>query len=523
MCVGGGPSTVFPKMRIVALLRGVRLRPPRVAVDASDPWGVRPNTFTLEVSMEVHPGQHWLILGSNGSGKSTLGRALCGTIRHLEGSLQLALPREKMAYVSFAEQVQVVQAMEKAENLRRDFGKNARDDESLIPTAEQFIGLETCTVFQVDPSSRLNLLSSGELRKAVLGRVLQTSPEFVVLDEPFDGLDQDSRNSVMRLLERLVLEKHSQFVIITHRFEEIPSFITNVLVLKGGKVVFQGSREAALAERKSSGGLEAWIGRYFETTERAGSPRFPIFPDSLTARDPSFDFDAQEVIELRNLGLRFGTHVVLQDFSWKVLKGQHWQIKGRNGAGKSSLVKIISASVPMTIQKGEMYLLGKQVGYGSGVGIWSVRQIFGLVSTELHSSFAQQRAGSMTVFDVIGSGFHESIGLFEPLTELQANAVQKWAEVLDLAEMLERPFLNTSQGQQRLALIARALVKQPRILVLDEPLHGLDPSNRSKILDFLSQLAKERAQRLTILYISHASELSESKPDFITHTLCLGE
>jgi molybdate transport system ATP-binding protein len=127
----------------------------------------------------------------------------------------------------------------------------------------------------------------------------------------------------------------------------------------------------------------------------------------------------------------------------------------------------------------------------------------------------------MSVFQVIASGFYDSIGLFRPLNEDQVQAVEQWAEALGLLHLLNRPFLNTSQGQQRLSLIARALVKQPRILILDEPLHGLDPGNRKKVLGYLQEISRQRQGQITMFYISHSSEEQEWKPPFITNSLSL--
>lgn len=187
-------------------------------------------------------------------------------------------------------------------------------------------------------------------------------------------------------------------------------------------------------------------------------------------------------------------------------------------------MKLISGDIPHTNHSLNMHLFDCKIGFGSGISIWSVKQNFGIVSTELHSMFTRPNMLGVpnTVFGVIGSGFFSSIGLFRTLSHSQKSAVLMWANALGLAELLERPFLNLSQGQQRLALIGRALVKQPRISIADELLLGLDPLNRKKILSILNDLATNSESIQNIIYISHAAEDDEFKPEFITDQLDLG-
>jgi molybdate transport system ATP-binding protein len=139
------------------------------------------------------------------------------------------------------------------------------------------------------------------------------------------------------------------------------------------------------------------------------------------------------------------------------------------------------------------------MGYkrGSGESIWDVKKHLGIVSPDLHRNY---RVNS-SVLTIVLSGFKDSIGLYSQVTSLQKQVAIDWIKQFDLFNKANEPWQSLSYGEQRLVLIARALVKQPKLLVLDEPTQGLDQANRSLILQYLTKIAELKVS--TIIMVSH--------------------
>lgn len=211
-------------------------------------------------------------------------------------------------------------------------------------------------------------------------------------------------------------------------------------------------------------------------------------------------------VQMRKLRIAYGDLVVIDGLDWTIEPGQHWQLVGPNGAGKSTLLSLITGDHPQGYSN-VLTLFGRR--RGSGESIWESKRHIGLVSPELHLDYRVN--GS--VLTVILSGFYDTIGLYTCPGDRQLALANQWLTLLGLGEQGARPFHGLSFGQQRLVLIARALVKHPPLLILDEPLQGLDPLNRHLVRAMVGRLIGVGTQ---LLFVSHHPE---DAPPGLTHRL----
>ena len=212
---------------------------------------------------------------------------------------------------------------------------------------------------------------------------------------------------------------------------------------------------------------------------------------------------------MENVRLYYQGHTVFEEFSWTWPPGEHWQVAGPNGSGKSTLVKLIVGD-HLQAYSNLVWIFGKR--RGSGENIWDIRKRIGLVTPELQMNYRKDITGRKVVY----SGFNDSIGYYGAISEQQKKMAEKWLNQFDLCEIAENSFLNLSYGQQRLFLLARAMVKSPELLLLDEPCQGLDPYQRTELIRKIDLLGKSKVTQ--ILYISHQVE---DKLDCISSTIFL--
>jgi molybdate transport system ATP-binding protein len=322
-----------------------------------------------------------------------------------------------------------------------------------------------------------------------------SQPELLILDEPFDGLDVHSRAQLATLLGTLNQDGYT-IVLVLNRFDEIPDFVQNAGVLADCNLTETGEKSALLRQA-----LIAQLAH----SEKLDGIALPE-PDAPAARhglDPH-----QPLIVLRDGVVSYDDRPILNHLSWTVNPAEHWQIVGPNGAGKSTLLSLITGDHPQGYSN-DLTLFGRR--RGSGETIWDIKKHIGYVSSSLHLDYRV----STTVRNAILSGYFDSIGIYQAVSDRQHKLVQQWLDILGMdSRVADAPFHSLSWGQQRLALIVRALVKHPTLLILDEPLQGLDPLNRQLVRRFVDILISEGETQL--LFVSHHAE---DAPSCITHRL----
>ncbi|MFI8415443.1 molybdate ABC transporter ATP-binding protein ModF [Serratia sp. NPDC078593] len=456
-------------------------------------------TLTLD-TLAIHAGDSWAFVGANGSGKSALARALADELPQLSGERHSGF--QHVVRISF-EQLQKL--------VSDEWQRNNTD---LLSPNEQDTGRTTAEIIQEEVNNaarcaqlaeqfgitalldrRFKYLSTGETRKTLLCRALMPQPDLLILDEPFDGLDVDARAQLATLLATLSQQGYT-LVLVLNRFDEIPDFVQQVGIVADCTLVNRGPRQQIMRHA-----LVAQLAH----SEKLHGLALPEADDPQ--QKPALSAE-QPLIILRDGVVSYNDQPILDHLSWQVNPGEHWQIVGPNGAGKSTLLSLITGDHPQGYSN-DLTLFGRR--RGSGETIWEIKRHIGYVSSSLHLDYRV----SSSVRNVITSGFFDSIGLYQAVSDRQRQLTDRWLTLLGFDGALgDAPFQSLSWGQQRLTLIARALVKHPALLILDEPLQGLDPLNRQLVRRFIDVLIAQGSTQL--LFVSHHAE---DAPQCITHRL----
>ena len=341
---------------------------------------------------------------------------------------------------------------------------------------------------------KIILLSSGELRKFQLTKTLLTSPRVLIMDNPFIGLDAPTRELLFTLLERLTKMSSVQIVLILSMMDDVPSFITHVIPVDHLTVYDKIPREEYLIKYRENVVEESFA----ELQQRIAD-----LPYSDT------NYSSEEVVKLNKVSIRYGDRTILKELDWTVHRGEKWALSGENGAGKSTLLSLVCADNPQSYAC-DISLFGRK--RGTGESIWEIKKHIGYVSPEMHRAYLK----NLPAIEIVASGLHDSIGLYKRPHQEQMAVCEWWMDVFGIASLKDKPFLQLSSGEQRLALLARAFVKDPELLILDEPLHGLDTFNRRRVKKVIEAFC--RRQDKTMIMVTHyESEL----PDVISDRLFL--
>lgn len=429
-------------------------------------------------------GETWTVLGGNGSGKSSLARLLAAELPVKSGQVD-GLP-ERVQWVSLERQ----QALYERELERDetditdvpDMGTTAR--ELLIEVAPWQSAHEQVVVLlhMADILDRgYRLLSSGEGRKVMLARALLAEPDLLILDEPFEGLDASAHAEFTAALGRLVADGLRLLLLVGHR-QDIPQWTTHIGLLDHGRLAVAGPT-AEIQQHPD------W---------RAATELVQSAPPVLPPRQSEFQLprwpDEQPLVELKAGRVAYGDTVQFAGVDWSFMPGEHTQILGPNGSGKSTLLKLVNGDHPQCYAN-DLTVFGHR--RGSGESIWDIKKHIGYVSNDLHRDY--RVAGN--VLTAVISGLTDSIGVYQPTGEHEANLARQWLALVGLGDQAKTALRDLSTGEQRLVLIARALIKQPPLLILDEPTQGLDDLNRFRVLAVVERILRDGPT--TLLFVSH--------------------
>jgi molybdate transport system ATP-binding protein len=449
-----------------------------------------PGTF-----WEIREGENWAILGPNGSGKSALARVIKGDIPHVRGELTRHNPEaagEKIGYVSFELQEQILLREERLAEARFFSGKQGEaltaGELLMEQQADRAVLDRLVKMLVLAPllAHGLRTLSNGEFRKILIARALLRSPKLLILDDPFAGLDVDSRTLLSETITDL-MSHGTQIILVTQREEEIITGISHVLLIRDERVAQTGTRSDVMTPAS----IKSFLSGRIPLPEKRRPP-LPLLSERTAAEAP-----ADPLVEMQHVAVSYGDLVVFRDFNWTVRHGENWAVVGPNGSGKTTLLGLITGD-NLQVYANQIALFGKW--RGDGESIWEIRRKLGVVSPELQLLYRRQ----VSVREVILSGFFDSIGLYRKATKEHVSLADRWLEFLGMMDRADRPFLQLSYGEKRMALIVRAMVKSPELLLLDEPCQGLDPSNRELVLELIEGIGSERATCL--IYITHHEE-----------------
>ena len=457
-----------------------------------------PNNLVLNsLSWTILQGENYVIGGISGSGKTTLAKAIAGLIS-TDNAVKVnfddlkSLPA-KVVYVSNWYQFTNLEGDRNFYYQQRYNHHQGHDTLTVKTELEHYAKKENLAFsdikqriqdfgFEQAQDSQLIALSSGEHKKLQLIRGLWAAPQLLIIDEPYTGLDVKSRMVLNSWLDDLV-SVGVQLILITNDLK-LPKSINRFAQLVDGKL-----------EQVTS------------------SSNFVKNKERQKKELPSFLLEAPEsncetVADLKNIFIRYGEKVVLKDVSWKVNVGEKWLLQGPNGSGKSTLLSLINGDHPQAYGH-DLSLFGNK--RGSGESIWDIKQKIGIISPEMHWYFDP----SATVWHTIASGFYDSIGWFIDVKFQEKKQIEELMDFFDLTDHKDQNLHTLPLGKQRLAMLARTIIKNPPLLVLDEPCQGLDGDQAKYFNDVVDELAQHGK---TLIYVGH---YETQLPSCIEHRIVL--
>jgi molybdate transport system ATP-binding protein len=507
-CENGGLHNLkcYRMQRMKSALRGARAGGQRMKSADARYVGVRLANIGLErdgrtileqVTWSIRPGERWVLAGGNGAGKTQLLKMIAGAVwgegqRVYDWRRELwPTPYEVMDEIAYVGP----ERQDKYVHYEWDFTAAQIVGTGLYRTDIPLNKLTAADRVRVAALlGRLGIprfarrkfltLSYGEKRLVLLARALAWAPRLLLLDELLNGLDEVNHARALSWLESTGRSR-LPWVLSAHRVEDVPSIATHALVLEKGRVVYKGPFRRAPLQRWLSAGHDKVAGRQSSRKKRA-------------KRTEEF------LVRLTNASVHLDAHHALKDVSLEVRPGECWVIHGHNGSGKTTLLRTLYGDHGVAVG-GRI----ERVGIEPGVPLEKFKRRVGLVAPHLHADHPQY----LTVDEVVQSGRHSSIGLNDPATAADRLAARRSLEFFGLGDFGKRNLRQLSYGQLRRVLFARAWVRHPDLLLLDEPFAGVDGPTRQSLRGKIEAIVADGSA--VVMTTHHRPEW----PDCVTHEL----
>lgn len=461
------------------------------------------------VDLVINEGEQIAIVGNNAAGKSRLVDIITQRFPLLLNEVKydftpstLKLASENIKYITFRDSYG---DSDGAYYLQQRW--NQHDIDENTPTAgmqlEQAYNLlkdpnpefrdKLYKLFKLDGllDKYIISLSSGELRKFQLTKTLLAGPRVLIMDNPFIGLDKDTRQQLTDLFTTLVNETSTLLILVLSKTDGIPPFVTHIVPVEGivakKKITLQEYKEQyADWNKQPSNALPSETKEWILNLPQKDMSQVAFYPQQ-----------GGEILKFNNVNIRYGKRTILKELNWTVNEGERWALSGENGSGKSTLLSLVCADNPQAYAC-DIELFGHK--RGSGESIWEIKRHIGYVSPEMHRAYMKD----LPAIDIVASGLNDSVGLYQRPRPEQREQCQNWMKVFGIGELADRTFLKLSSGEQRLCLLARAFVKDPELIILDEPLHGLDLRNRAMVKEIIETFCKRKNK--TLVMVTHYEE-----------------
>lgn len=425
-------------------------------------------------------GYCYTVIGENGAGKTTLGKIIekgwniCTNVIHGDKKSLSIRNIEFSDIHSFTGS--------NGSYYQQRFEATQNDD---IPTVKEIIDTripkdrlnELCNRLSLHDimHKRINYLSSGELRKFLIINLFSKIPDILIIDNPYIGLDSESRKLLNELIKAIISEGTAVMLLLCNP-SEIPTFCDFIIPMKNMTI-----GEMTKADKCSTHSLN----RLFTSNGNI---------DKLALNPNHEQIDYSTAVELKNCNVCYGNNVILHNVSWTIKTDEKWALLGANGSGKSTLLSLIYADNPQSYRN-DITLFDHR--RGTGESIWDIKRRIGYISPEMHLYF-NNAADTLTV---VSSGFYDNAGCFRRTNEEQKAVAMQWLQALGIEHLATRRFPTLSSGEQRLVLIARTMIKNAPLLILDEPLHGLDMMKKALVAQLIERMAAQPG--MTLIYVTH--------------------
>ncbi|WP_211316468.1 ATP-binding cassette domain-containing protein [Niabella yanshanensis] len=446
------------------------------------------------ISLSIQPGENYVIRGESGSGKTTLGKVIAGLVKYTgELNIHLSPASALKPAVHFVESWYRFTNLEGDRNFyyQQRYNHQQKRDTVTIARELELYGKEhsldiaalneLITTFSYAKvlDEQLFEISSGEHKKLQLIKALWLSPQLLIIDQPYTGLDVKARAHLNQVLNNYV-EKGGTLTLISND-TELPDSINRAIFMKDGTLI-NSNTPLNLHEKELK----------------------PL-PSFLLQRP---QYTSHNIISMKNIRVRYDQKEVLSGVDWEVNAGERWLLQGHNGSGKSTLLSLITGDHPQAYAN-DIKLFGVQ--RGGGESIWDIKRRIGMISPEMHWYFD----ANATVLQSLASGFFDSNGLYRQLRYTQKQQLEELLQFLDLQDVKNELLSTQPLGKQRLALLGRTIIKNPQLLVLDEPCQGLDQQQTQYFNKLVDEISKNG---VTIIYVGH---FETQLPSSITHKLVL--
>lgn len=461
------------------------------------------STILTDLNFTINKGENWALIGESGSGKSALLQIIGGKFHLSAGSIRYHFHEQYLKehqindpYLSFHRLIGFVESKHHFRNLSNttDFyyqqRYNSSDSEDAL-TVEAYLSAiqpgfdgeghwDLPKVLQrlnlgMLKSKQLIKLSNGETKRLLIAAALIKNPMILMLDNPLAGLDVQTRVEFNSILADII-SSGITIVMVTSPFE-IPPAITHVAVLKNGGIALQIPVNS------------------FNASDFSGADKGKLDKQELTKllntnAIPYYD----RIVSMNKVNVTYGDKEILKNVDWQIKQGDHWALLGPNGAGKSTLLSLVNGDNPQAYANDIILFDRKR---GTGESIWDIKSKTGFVSPELYQYFPMDNS----CLQVIESGFYDTMGLFRPSDPKKSAFALKWMKALEIDRYARVLLKNIPASAQRLCLLARALIKNPTLLIFDEPCQGMDAHQQQHfkmLVDTICELSK-----VTLIYVTH--------------------